>query len=942
MTIDPNKKTAGNDAKGFEGLNPIPATQNERLEELRAENERLLTQNRLLSDKLHKTDLHVQYLSSLKTLLEEEIYYHKKNQQSANRNHSQLKQFIRQLPISILELNFANVIQTVLEIRQNGVEDLSGFLQDHPEFLKDITSQVRVLNSNPVTIKLFGEYCQDKKLNQVLSMFTDDSWRVVTRLLVSMIEGENQFFSELPIESPDGELHILNLFMGVSPHDEEPFEHVFIALGDITGPKRAEEEIHRLNVDLEKVVKERTKELEIQITERIKTEEALLQSELRFRELFNNLDSGVAFYSPVDDGEDFIIRDMNPAGLRLSHLENVNVIGKRTSTIFPGLQETGVMQALRQVWETGTPFYHPPRHYKDNRLDLWTENQIYKLHSGEVVSIFTDMTDKYNNQEALQASERKFRLIADFTFDWEYWRSPQGEYLYMSPSCERITGYTAAELINNPNIIIDITHPDDRAMMMQHFEQDDTYTDQYTNMIDFRIINRRGEVRWLSHSCQAVFDEQGNYLGRRGSNRDVTDRKVIAEMLQEEREMLAKRVTERTAELSASNAELERALRIRDEFLATMSHELRSPLNAILSLTEILGEGIYGSINDMQSKSLKNIRESGQHLLDLINDILDYSKVDAGKLSLDPQTIWVKDICHSSLRLVREQAFKKSITINLNFDENVVTMQADPRRMKQILVNLLTNAIKFTPNGGKVSLQVHGDPEKEAIHFSVSDTGIGIAHEDIARLFKPFVQLDSSLTRQQSGTGLGLALVQRMVAMHGGSVSVNSDPGKGSRFTASLPWQGNREVEQPEDDSTHQIRPESKETPKPKPVNQEPKTILVVEDSELVIMFVTDYLINKGYHVESAKDGIEALEKINLYSPDLVFMDVQMPRMDGLETTRQIRKDPQIADTKVVIMSAMAMPGDRERCLEAGADDYLSKPVSLKMVISTIERYVNG
>ncbi len=253
-------------------------------------------------------------------------------------------------------------------------------------------------------------------------------------------------------------------------------------------------------------------------------------------------------------------------------------------------------------------------------------------------------------------------------------------------------------------------------------------------------------------------------------------------------EFLEQRVDERTAELRAVNEALVKALRVKDEFLATMSHELRTPLNAILGLSEALQELVYGPLTEKQLDSLRIIHESGHHLLTLINDILDLSKIEAGAIELNLMPVEIEPICQASLQFVRQPALKKQLQVALTVHSPVKTIQTDGRRLKQILVNLLSNAVKFTPAGGSVGLEVSSDAERQAIHFTVWDTGIGIAPEDMDRLFRPFVQLDSSLARQYTGTGLGLALVKRLTEMLGGEVAVVSQVGKGSRFTVTLPW----------------------------------------------------------------------------------------------------------------------------------------------------------
>ncbi len=466
-----------------------------------------------------------------------------------------------------------------------------------------------------------------------------------------------------------------------------------------------------------------------------------------------------------------------------------------------------------------------------------------------------------------------------------------------------------------------------------------------------------------------------------------------------ERQQAETQLRERNEQLAISNQELARATRLKDEFLASMSHELRTPLNAILGMSEALQELNFGPINDRQQKSISTIEKSGRHLLSLINDILDLSKIEANKFDLELTDVSIDSLCKNSLLFIKELAHKKQISIKTQVPEYLkqLNIRVDDRRCRQVLINLLSNAVKFTPEGGGIVLDVRveemgglgdggtgglactersrsGDWETGSsakaeasptapltdlrrgdditslsgrsgrrIVFSIVDTGIGIAPENMGKLFQSFVQIDSSLSRQYAGTGLGLALVKRIVELHGGTVSVESILSHGSRFTVSLPFDPTAEIALPTSVTplVYPLTPNPDDTAiiKPKAL------ILVVEDNEANMETMTGYLRSRGYRLMEAIDGQTAIELLSQYSidptlancPDIILMDIQMPGMDGFEATRQIRQISGCATMPIIALTALAMPTDRQKCLDAGANEYVSKPVKLGQLVSTIE-----
>lgn len=380
------------------------------------------------------------------------------------------------------------------------------------------------------------------------------------------------------------------------------------------------------------------------------------------------------------------------------------------------------------------------------------------------------------------------------------------------------------------------------------------------------------------------------------------------------------------AERTRAEEALARALRAKDEFLASVSHELRTPLNAVLGQTQLMQEGIHGPLLAKQEQALTIISESSLHLLSLIEDILDLAKIEAMATRLDMTVVEITAVCQSSLRMVREMAQRKQIKVLSTIDHDLAFIQADERRLKQILINLLSNAIKFTDAGGRVGLEVVEDPAAGMVNFSVWDTGIGIAREDINRLFEPFVQVDSSLARQYEGTGLGLALVDRLTEMHEGRIVVDSQLGVGSRFTIALP---------------HNMAGVALPTAIPAPVEEkmEPTIsatngrsahILLAEDNATNVTTMIDILEFMDYRVTVATNGQEAVTSAQKELPDIILMDMQMPVMDGLEATRRLRANPLTATIPIIALTGMALSDDRERSMQAGCTDYLTKPIRIK------------
>jgi signal transduction histidine kinase/CheY-like chemotaxis protein len=476
------------------------------------------------------------------------------------------------------------------------------------------------------------------------------------------------------------------------------------------------------------------------------------------------------------------------------------------------------------------------------------------------------------------------------------------------------------------------------------------YESEFTDLSVAIDILCQHHIRHLpllnSHDCLVGLLTRESLQQR--SHPDELWREQISKLAQElaERDNTIELLEQRDRQLAMSNNELSRAAQLKDEFLTNMSHELRTPLNAILGMTEGLQEGIFGVPSPAQIQAVKTIENSGNHLLALINDILDLAKIGAGQVELECTPTNICDLCHSSLAFVKQQAIQKRIRLQLELPPRIPNISIDERRIRQVLINLLNNAVKFTPVGGHIALNVSIEADNTTASFirlAVIDTGIGINSADLQKLFQPFMQVDTALNRQHNGTGLGLALVKGIVELHGGNVSVRSELGVGSQFIVDLP------IPEGQPDANGNIVPQVLEFSQPlsqpgQPFNGEISgrlwKILLAEDNEANSNSMSSFLKAKGYETILAKNGLEAINLAQSQQPDLILMDIQMPKMDGLEAIHHIRHHPQTTNIPIVAVTALAMSGDREKCLSAGANEYLTKPVKLKQLAATIQQFL--
>jgi PAS domain S-box-containing protein len=680
-------------------------------------------------------------------------------------------------PVSLWEEDYS-AIKTYLErLRNSGTADFRSYFENHPEAARDCAAMAKVVDVNKQTLALLQADSKEELLGSLARIFHDESYHVFREQLICLADGKAEFEADTINRTRRGNEIYVSLKMSIAPNYEETWSKVFISLTDITKRKQAEEQQKTMVSDLRAIV-EAADELTA----------------------CTNVDS--LFRRAVELARDKLGMERCAIFVR----DNGNVRGTYGTDQFGHTtNEQACVRPMDEVWKQRFRLLRPG----DPRWFAVDEAHTARDHGKNI-----QIGEGWVAITPIQTSGRPIIPIGVFVNDAAITRAPldKTKQDVMAVYCS-IVGNIAQHKRAEEEMMVLTKFPSENPNPVLRVAKDGTLA--YANNASFGLlkiweceisqplpdfwkttvgdvlksgiskeINVEVEDRIFSFMVASVPAIDCVYL----YGKDVTEHEQAQAALEDERQSLVRRVEERTQDLSVANAELARATRLKDEFLASMSHELRTPMNSILGMSEVLLDEIYGTLNERQLKSVHSIDDSGRHLLSLINDILDLSKIEAGKLDLDMNPVAVESLCRSSMQFIKETAHKKHLKISTSYDSKVTTIMGDERRLKQILINMLSNAVKFTPDGKEIGLDIVGDAEGEVIHFTVWDTGIGLSADDLSKLFKPFVQLDSSLSRQHAGTGLGLSLISRLTELHGGGVSVDSEPGKGSRFTVSIPW----------------------------------------------------------------------------------------------------------------------------------------------------------
>jgi PAS domain S-box-containing protein len=488
-----------------------------------------------------------------------------------------------------------------------------------------------------------------------------------------------------------------------------------------------------------------------------------------------------------------------------------------------------------------------------------------------------------------------------------------GLFRSLNPSWQRILGFTSAELLSKSRM--EFIHPDDQARTAAEFAR--VQEGESAIAFENRYRCKNGNYKWLLWNAVCVPEKQLIYAVAR----DITERKRA----QEERERFTVSLEQANRELELRNREVERATNMKSKFLASMSHELRTPLNAIVGFSDLLSDETPGPLNPKQKRFVSHIKQGSAHLLQLINDILDLSKIEAGLLELRCEDFRVKDTLPEVLSTIRPLAMAKNIRVEEKWDSQPV-IYADRIRFKQILYNLLSNAVKFTPKDGRVEVACSPNAGN-FISISVTDTGVGIRPEDHAMVFEEFRQVEADTATAQQGTGLGLAITKRLVEQQGGQISIDSDLGRGSCFTFTLP-SGSLLPE-----ALHESTPDDASTGIL--TNQKP-LILIVDDEMPSRELMAGYL-GSEYEIVMADSGVDAVKKAKELKPDAITLDVLMPDGDGFQAIVALKAAPETANIPIIVVSIV---DNRQVGFALGAVDYLIKPINKQALLDSLRTHI--
>ncbi len=656
------------------------------------------------------------------------------------------------------------------------------------------------------------------------------------------------------------------------------------------------------------------------ITDRRQAEETLARSRDLLKSFVEHTPAAVAML-----GKDLRYLAVSRRWLQDYRLDDQDLVGKHHYDVFPEIRLMEEWQAIhRRCLDGAVERCDEDRFVRTDGFEDWLRWEVrpWREATGDIggIMMFTEViTERKRAEQAFGKMMHRYKNLVDSIngMVWEADASTR-QFTFISQQAEAILGYPVEQWLSSPTFWVDHIHPEDRSWAPQYCLEETRKHRGHT--FEYRMLAADGRTVWI-RDLVSVLLENGRVTKLRGIMEDITARRLSEAKLAKASQDLE----QKNRELEDARDKALEAVKIKAEFLAMMSHEIRTPMNGVIGMTGLL---LDTPLNPEQREYAETVRLSGEHLLGIINDILDFSKIETGKLDLEDLNFDLHATVEEAIGLLGERAYAKGLELTCLVQAGVPTaIQGDPRRLRQILVNLVGNAIKFTDQGEVVvTVSMEEEPDAETaevnaacrtLRFEVSDTGIGIAPEQQAKLFQPFTQADGSMTRKYGGTGLGLAICKQLVEIMGGRIGLTSKVGEGSVFWLTMRFPLQSENTQP----IAAI-----------PVALRGRHVLIVDDHATNRRVLEQSLRGQGVMCESAEDGYQALERLRNAAGhqslfDLAILDMQMPGMDGLELARRIKAEPTISATRLVLLTSVGQRGDAKAAQSAGIAAYLTKPI---------------